>query len=152
MPVDSIFSPVRKVNYFVEDIRIGNETNIEKLTLEIWTDGSILPSDAVKNGADILMKKYFQFVNLEEVTNVVETNDSKGVSAEVYNTLVESLDLSSRTFNCLKRSGLNRVGDIIEFPLGPEMLKLKNFGQKSLDELEEKLQPFIKQVEEEGKE
>ena len=151
LPVDSIFSPVRKVNYFVEDIRIGNETNIEKLTLEIWTDGSILPSDAVKNGADILMKKFFQFVNLEEVTNVVETNDSKGVSAEVYNTLVESLDLSSRTFNCLKRSGLNRVGDIIEFPLGPEMLKLKNFGQKSLDELEEKLQPFIKQVEEEGK-
>ena len=98
-----------------------------------------------------MVQKYFQFVNLEEVTNVVETSDSKGVSAEVYNTLVESLDLSSRTFNCLKRSGLNRVGDIIEFPLGPEMLKLKNFGQKSLDELEEKLQPFIKQVEEEGK-
>ena len=150
LPVDSIFSPVRKVNYFVEDLRIGNETNIEKLTLEIWTDGSILPSDAVKNGADLLMKKFFQFVNLEEVTNVVESNDSKGVSAEVYNTLVESLDLSSRTFNCLKRSGLNRVGDIIEFPIGPEMLKLKNFGQKSLDELEEKLQPYIKQVEEEG--
>ena len=88
------------------------------------------------------MKKFFQFVNLEEVANVVESNDSKGVSAEVYNTLVESLDLSSRTFNCLKRSGLNRVGDIIEFPIGPEMLKLKNFGQKSLDELEEKLQAY----------
>ena len=87
---------------------------------------------------------------IRDSANVVESNESKGVSAEVYNTLVESLDLSSRTFNCLKRSGLNRVGDIIEFPIGPEMLKLKNFGQKSLDELEEKLQPYIKQVEEEG--
>ena len=152
LPVDSIFSPVRKVNYEVEDLRIGNETNLEKLILEIWTDGSILPSDSVKKGADLLMKKFFQFVNLEEVSTVADNIESKGVSAEVYNTLVESLDLSSRTFNCLKRSGLNRVGDIIEFPIGPEMLKLKNFGQKSLDELEEKLEPFIKKVQEESKE
>ena len=151
LPVESIFSPVRKVNYEVEDLRIGNETNLEKLILEIWTDGSILPSDSVKKGADLLMKKFFQFVNLEEVSTVADNIESKGVSAEVYNTLVESLDLSSRTFNCLKRSGLNRVGDIIEFPIGPEMLKLKNFGQKSLDELEEKLEPFIKKVQEESK-
>ena len=151
LPVDSIFSPVRKVNYTVDDFRIGNETNLEKLNLEIWTDGSVLPSDAVKNGADLLMKKFFQFVNLEEVSAVADSPESKGVSAEVYNTLVESLDLSSRTFNCLKRSGLNRVGDIIEFPIGSEMLKLKNFGQKSLDELQEKLEPFIKRVEEESK-
>jgi len=151
LPVDSIFSPVRKVNYEVEDLRIGNETNLEKLTLEIWTDGSILPSDSLKKGADLLMKKFFQFVNLEEVSAVADNTESKGVSAEVYNTLVESLDLSSRTFNCLKRSGLNRVGDIIEFPIGPEMLKLKNFGQKSLDELQEKLEPFIKKVQEESK-
>ena len=150
LPVDSIFSPVRKVNYEVEDLRIGNEINLEKLTLEVWTDGSILPSDAVKNGADQLMKKFFQFVNLEEVSTVTDSIETKGVSAEVYNTLVESLDLSSRTFNCLKRSGLNRVGDIIEFPIGPEMLKLKNFGQKSLDELQEKLEPFIKKVQEES--
>ena len=146
-----IKSHLNVLNYEVEDLRIGNETNLEKLTLEIWTDGSILPSDSVKKGADLVMKKYFQFVNLEEVSTVADNIESKGVSAEVYNTLVESLDLSSRTFNCLKRSGLNRVGDIIEFPIGPEMLKLKNFGQKSLDELEEKLEPFIKKVQEESK-
>jgi DNA-directed RNA polymerase subunit alpha len=151
LPVDSIFSPVKKVNYAVEDYRIGNITNLERLKLEVWTDGSTMPSDAVKSSADILMDKFFQFVNLEEKVTAAETPESSGVSAEIYNTVVESLDLSSRTFNCLKRSNLNRVGDILEFPLGPEMLKLKNFGQKSLDELTEKLAPFMKQFEEDNK-
>ena len=151
LPVDSIFSPVKKVNYAVEDYRIGNITNLERLKLEVWTDGSTIPSDAVKSSADILMDKFFQFVNLEEKVTAAETPESSGVSAEIYNTVVESLDLSSRTFNCLKRSNLNRVGDILEFPLGPEMLKLKNFGQKSLDELTEKLAPFMKQFEEDNK-
>ena len=151
LPVDSIFSPVKKVNYSVEDYRIGNITNLERLKLEVWTDGSTIPSDAVKSSADILMDKFFQFVNLEEKVTAAETPESSGVSAEIYNTVVESLDLSSRTFNCLKRSNLNRVGDILEFPLGPEMLKLKNFGQKSLDELTEKLAPFMKQFEEDSK-
>lgn len=151
LPVDSIFTPVRKVNYEIEDYRIGNITDLEKLHLEVWTDGSVLPSDSVRIASDILMNKFFVFKDLEEASTVIDSPDTTGVSAEIYNTLVESLDLSSRTFNCLKRSGLNRVGDILEFPLGPEMLKLKNFGQKSLDELSEKLQPFIKQVEEERK-
>ncbi|MBA30343.1 MAG: DNA-directed RNA polymerase subunit alpha [Dehalococcoidia bacterium] len=139
LPVDAIFTPIRKVNVDVENTRVGKRSDLEKLTLEVWTDGTIDPLNAVKNSSDLLMDRFFQIKEAKDRTEEIPTAVSTGVTPEIYNTLVENLDLSARTLNCLKRANLNRVGDVIAVPRS-ELLKIRNFGQRSITELFEKLE------------
>ncbi|MGI5978885.1 MAG: DNA-directed RNA polymerase subunit alpha [Oscillospiraceae bacterium] len=140
IPVDSIYSPVLKVNYAVENTRVGNKTDYDKLTLEVWTDKTITPRDAVSLGAKILCDHFTLFTDLSEtigsestVKEKVETQRDK-----VLEMTIEELDLSVRSFNCLKRANINTVEDLIG-KTQDEMMKVRNLGRKSLEEVEHKL-------------
>ena len=139
LPVDSIFTPVKKANFSVENIRIGERSDLERLTVEVWTDRTIDPVGAFKSSSNMLMDKFFEFTRIGVEDN---PNDNPaavlGITPEAYNTLVESLKLSARTLNCLKRAGINRVGEVLALPRS-ELLKIRNFGQKSINELFEVL-------------
>jgi DNA-directed RNA polymerase subunit alpha len=140
-PVDAIFTPVRKVNYSIERTRVGQMTNFERLTLEVWTDGSITPAEAVRQSAQILVDQLAVIIRLgQEVKDTGDTPPLVGVSIsqEEYDTPIERLELSVRAFNCLKRSGISKVGEVLQMT-EEELLAVKNFGQKSLDELIERL-------------
>lgn len=140
LPVDAVFTPVRKANFTVEPTRIGQRYDLERLVIEVWTDKTLSPIEAVQDSADLLMKRFYLFAKLDqEPSEELGPAAGLGVSPEVYNTLVETLDLSARTLNCLKRAGINRVGEVLSMPK-PDLLKIRNFGQKSLDELYEKLE------------
>ncbi len=142
LPVDAIFSPVRRVNYDVERARVGQKTNYDKLILEIWTDGSIRPEEAMSQAAEILMKHLIIIAGVSEesllppVEEEVEP-DPNALPPETYETPIETLDLSVRVFNSLKRTGITNVGEVLEMlDRGPDaMLAIRNFGEKSLDEL-----------------
>jgi len=140
LPVDAIFTPSRKINYNVERTRIGQVTDYERLVLEVWTDSTISPIDAVVNGANILFEHFFKISSLGKVTE--ENNDKATIAisipAENYNILVEQLELSSRTLNCLKRADLNKIGEVLELERS-QLLKIRNFGEKSARELYERL-------------
>ena len=140
LPVDAIFSPVRKVNYIVESTRVGQITNYERLVMDVWTDGSVNPVDAVKKGAELLMEQFFLFANADKAGEGTAERPSftATIPMEQYNTPIEKLDLSSRTLNCLKRSSINKVGQVLEIE-DAGLLKIRNFGTKSLNELKEKL-------------
>lgn len=138
LPVDAIFSPIRKVNVKVEATRAGQHTNLERLVFEIWTDGAISPMDAVRVAANQLMERFYLFSNLEKDAGVADGAAAIGLAAGPYNTPVESLGLSARTLNCLKRAGINRVGELLAMPK-KDLLRIRNFGQKSLTELYERL-------------
>jgi DNA-directed RNA polymerase subunit alpha len=140
IPVDSIYTPVLKVNYAVENTRVGNQTDFDKLTLEVWTDRTITPRDAVSLGAKILVDHFTLFTDLSEsigsrstVVEKVETQRDK-----VLEMTIEELDLSVRSFNCLKRANINTVEDLIS-KTQDEMIKVRNLGRKSLEEVEHKL-------------
>ena len=140
IPVDSIYTPVLKVNYAVENTRVGNQTDFDKLTLEIWTDRTISPRDAVSLGAKILVDHFTlsdRSVNSigskSTVVEKVETQRDK-----VLEMTIEELDLSVRSFNCLKRANINTVEDLIS-KTQDEMIKVRNLGRKSLEEVEHKL-------------
>jgi len=140
IPVDSIYSPVRKVNYTVENTRVGNRTDFDKLTLEVWTNKTISPRDAVSLAAKILCDHFTLFTDLSEkvgntstVVEKVETPRDK-----VLEMTIEELDLSVRSFNCLKRANINTVQDLIS-KTQEEMMKVRNLGRKSLEEVEHKL-------------
>ncbi len=140
IPVDSIYSPVLKVNYAVENTRVGNKTDYDKLTIEVWTDKTITPRDAVSLGAKILLDHFTLFTDLSEtigsestVKEKVETQRDK-----VLEMTIEELDLSVRSFNCLKRANINTVEDLIG-KTQDEMIKVRNLGRKSLEEVEHKL-------------
>jgi len=148
IPVDAIFTPVRKVNYRVEKTRVGQSTNFDRLILELWTDGTISPIDAVGQSADILMDQFALFSQMgrPEYTMPVPgalppgtaTGITMGMAPDRYNTPIEDLQLSVRAYNCLKRSGLMTVGQVLE-KSEDELLALRNFGRKSYDELRDKL-------------
>ena len=140
LPVDAIFSPVRKVNFIVESTRVGQITNYERLVIDVWTDGTVNPVDAVKKGAELLMEQFFLFANADKAGEGTAERPSftATIPMEQYNTPIEKLDLSSRTLNCLKRSSINKVGQVLEYE-DSDLLKIRNFGTKSLDELKEKL-------------
>lgn len=140
MPVDAIFTPIRKVNFTVEPVHVGRETSRERLCLEVWTDGTISPVDAVSQSADILIKQLSPFANYVAVSQVEAEKQLVRLSIpdEKYNIPVEQLDLSVRTMNCLRRGGISTVGEIISRG-EQELLSLRNFGQKSKQELEERL-------------
>jgi len=140
IPVDSIYTPVLKVNYTVENTRVGNQTDFDKLTMEVWTDKTITARDAVSLGAKILCDHFTLFTDLSDnVANrsmVVEKVEQH--RDQVLEMTIEELDLSVRSFNCLKRANINTVEDLIS-KTQDEMIKVRNLGRKSLEEVEHKL-------------
>jgi DNA-directed RNA polymerase subunit alpha len=140
IPVDAIFTPIRKVNYSVEPMHFGRETNRERLRIDIWTDGTMLPVDAISRAASILIEQLTPFVEYVKISQMKDEERLIRLSIpdEKYNMPVEQLDLSVRTMNCLRRSSITTVGELIA--KGPkELLKLRNFGQKSYQEIEDRL-------------
>lgn len=141
--IDSSFTPVGKVNFIVEKTRVGQTIDYDKLTLEVETNGTITPQEAVSDGAQILIN-YLNFFtelpNIEE-EQVIEVEDEEEIddNEQVLSLTLEELDLSLRAFNCLKRAGINTVGEIIEVP-EDELSKIKNFGKKSFIEVKEKIE------------
>jgi len=141
IPVDAIFSPVRRVNYRVEHTRVGQFTNFDRLVLEVWTDGTISPTDAVSNAAEVLADQFATFSRLgRPQPTMVGRGLGSGAALppDRYNTPIEDLNLSVRAYNCLKRSGLMTVGAVLE-KSEDELLALRNFGRKSYDELRDRL-------------
>jgi len=140
IPVDAIFTPIRKVNFTVEPTHVGRETSQERLYLEVWTDGTIPPADAISQGANILVEQLAPFVDYARISEIEEVKEFIRLSIpdEKYNMPVEQLDLSVRTMNCLRRAGIATVGEIISKG-ERELMALRNFGQKSKQELEERL-------------
>ena len=140
IPVDSIYTPVLKVNYFVENTRVGNQTDFDKLTIEVWTDNTMTAREALSIGAKILCDHFTLFTDLSEVASTGSTVVEK-VEKEpdtVLKMTIEELDLSVRSFNCLKRANINTVEDLIN-KTQDEMIKVRNLGRKSLEEVEHKL-------------
>ena len=140
LAVDAIYTPVDRVNMIVQNTRVGQITDFDKLTLEVWTDGTISAKEAVSMAAKLLNEHLNLFVDLSEETNVVEMmveKDEKG-KEKILEMTIEELDLSVRSFNCLKRAGINTVNDLIE-KSAEEMMKVRNLGKKSFDEVKEKL-------------
>ncbi|NCB73533.1 MAG: DNA-directed RNA polymerase subunit alpha [Clostridia bacterium] len=140
IPIDSIYSPVLKVNYAVENTRVGNKTDYDKLTIEVWTDKTITPRDAVSLGAKILCDHFTLFTDLSETIGSESTVKEKveTMRDKVLEMTIEELDLSVRSFNCLKRANINTVEDLIG-KTQDEMIKVRNLGRKSLEEVEHKL-------------
>jgi DNA-directed RNA polymerase subunit alpha len=144
IPLDSVHSPVKKVNYFVEQARVGQATDYEKLTLEVWTNGAVSPRDAV-GLASKLMKDHLQiFVNVEdedddeglETPPVQVSDEEKGALYEKLGKSVDEMELSVRSYNCLKNANIRTIGELVQ-KTETEMLKTKNFGRKSLNEIKE---------------
>jgi len=141
IPIDALFSPVLRVNYNVENTRIGQRIDYDKLTLEIWTDGSIMPEDALAFSAKILADHFAMFVNFKEaiVTEAVEEVDEEKMKMrEKLERSVEELELSVRSSNCLKQADIKSIGDLVQ-KSEAEMLKYRNFGRKSLKEIQDVL-------------
>jgi len=140
IPVDSIYSPVRKVNYTVENTRVGNMTDFDKLTLEVWTNSTITARDAVSLGAKILSDHLMLFTDLSDSLSSKSTVVEKAEAQrdKVLEMTIEELDLSVRSFNCLKRAGINTVEDLIE-RTEDDVMKVRNLGRKSLEEVINKL-------------
>ena len=140
IPVDSIYTPVRKVNYTVENTRIGQITDYDKLTLEVWTNGSIKPDEAISLGAKILGEHLNLFIDLSDQAKhteiMVEKEETK--KEKVLEMTIEELDLSVRSYNCLKRAGINTVEDLTN-KTEEDMMKVRNLGRKSLEEVLQKL-------------
>ncbi len=143
LPVDAIFSPVVRVSYEVEKTRVGQVANYDLLTLEIWTDGTIRPEEGLAQASQIVMQQMRPIagVSEESLLPVEEEKKEETITNEAYDTPIEHLDLSVRVFNSLKRTGITKVGEMIEMlNRGEEtMLAIRNFGEKSLDELKTQL-------------
>lgn len=152
IPVDSIFTPVKKVNYTVEDTRVGQVTNYDKLTLEVWTNGTIRPDEATSLAARVMMEYLNLFVsltdNVDDVEIVVEKEEDQ--RSKLLEMSIEELDLSVRSYNCLKRAGINSIGELTQ-KTDEDMIKVRNLGKKSLEEVKQKLGALgltLKQAEE----
>jgi DNA-directed RNA polymerase subunit alpha len=141
IPIDSIYTPVNKVNFSVEDTRVGNRTDFDKLTLEVWTNGTTEPVEAVALGAKILNEHLNLFIALTERVNEVEimVEKEEDVKEKVLEMTIEELDLSVRSYNCLKRAGINSVEELT-YKSDEDMMKVRNLGKKSLDEVQKKLE------------
>lgn len=137
IPIDSIFTPIKKVNYIVSHARVGQITDYDKLTLEVWTDGGVTPEDAVAYAAKILQGQFSIFINFEEETAIEPVEESKeerkAINENIYRS-VDELELSVRSANCLKNANIHLIGDLVQ-KTEAEMLKTKNFGRKSLNEI-----------------
>lgn len=144
IPVDSIFSPILKVNYKVTPTRVGNVTDYDKLTLEVWTDGSLRPEEAVSKAAGIMVAHLKLFQNIagtpvdEESVDETFTEQVEDESSKILDMTIEDLDLSVRSYNCLKRAGINSVADLVQ-KSEEDMMKVRNLGRKSLEEVKKKI-------------
>jgi len=144
IPIDSIFSPIQRVNYQITDTRVGNVTDYDKLTLEVWTDGSLRPEEAVSKSASIMVAHLKLFQNLagilpeEEVTDGTFTEVVEDSNAKIMDMTIEDLDLSVRSYNCLKRAGINNVSELVQ-KSEDDMMKVRNLGRKSMEEVKKKL-------------
>lgn len=143
LPTDAIFSPVSRVRYDVGQARVGQDTSFDRLVIEIWTDGTVKPEEALSKSAQIVMAhmRDLSGVTEESLMLAAAEEEEPKVTSEVYEIPIENLDLSVRVFNSLKRTGITNVGEVLEMlDKGPEaMLSIRNFGEKSLDELKERL-------------
>ncbi|WP_295632145.1 DNA-directed RNA polymerase subunit alpha [uncultured Mitsuokella sp.] len=145
IPIDSIFSPVKRVNYTVQDTRVGNVTDYDRLILEVWTDGSLRPEEAVSKAAGILVMHLKLFQNMDGLPEEEEEEEAsfpeeeEDNSSKVLDMTIEDLDLSVRSFNCLKRANINTVADLAE-KTEDDMMKVRNLGRKSLEEVKKKLE------------
>jgi len=144
LPVDAIYSPVRRVNWEVGSARVGQSTSYDKLILEIWTDGTIGPEEALSTGAKILIDHLRHLAGISEETLAAiseEMEEGRGLTSEMIETPIENLDLSVRVFNSLKRTGITTVGEVLELlEKGDEaVMSIRNFGEKSLEELRQKM-------------
>lgn len=140
IPVDSIFSPVTRVNYLVENTRVGQRTDFDKLTLEVWTDGTVAPKEAVSLAAHILTEHLALFTSLTETSNNTEilVEPKEDNKSNILDMTIEELDLSVRSYNCLKRAGINTVYQLTQ-KTEEDMMKVRNLGRKSLEEVQAKL-------------
>lgn len=140
IPVDSIFSPIRKVNYTVENTRVGQEMDYDRLILEVWSNGTITPEEAVSASAQIIIGYLKLFTDLTEKTAEPEPEPEQHVDEKdkLLEMPIEELELSVRSYNCLKRAGINTVGDLVQ-RTEEDMIKVRNLGKKSLEEVEKKL-------------
>jgi DNA-directed RNA polymerase subunit alpha len=137
IPIDSVHSPVRKCNYVVEAARLGQITDYDKLTVEVWTNGSVTPTDAIGLAAKLLKDHMTIFINFEEELEAASKEDSGSeIRNENLNRSVEELELSVRSYNCLKNANIQTIGELVQ-KTEAEMLKTKNFGRKSLNEIKE---------------
>jgi len=138
IPIDSVHSPVRKVNFSVEAARLGQMTDYDKLTLEVWTNGAISPQDAIGQAAKLLKDHMAIFINFEELPEQAEEPAERALNQmnEILNRSVEELELSVRSYNCLKNANIQTIGDLVQ-KTEAEMLRTKNFGRKSLNEIKE---------------
>lgn len=141
IPVDSVHSPIKKVNYFVENARVGQATDYEKLTLEVWSNGAVTPRDAVGLAAKLMKDHLTIFINIDEDEESEETpvelsEQDREVWAEKLSKSVDEMELSVRSYNCLKNANIRTIGELVQKSEG-EMLKTKNFGRKSLNEIKE---------------
>jgi DNA-directed RNA polymerase subunit alpha len=152
IPVDSIYTPVKRVNFTVDNTRVGQITDYDKLTIELWTNGTIRPEEAISLSAKILIEHFKLFMTLtdhaDNVEIMVEKEEDK--KEKVLEMTIEELDLSVRSYNCLKRAGINTVQELTERSMD-DMMKVRNLGKKSLEEVEQKLEALelsLKQSEE----
>jgi DNA-directed RNA polymerase subunit alpha len=138
IPIDSVHSPVRKVNYNVEAARLGQMTDYDKLTLEVWTNGAVAPQDAIGFAAKLFKDHMSIFINFEEVAEATEETTERGMdkAGDQLNRSVEELELSVRSYNCLKNANIQTIGELVQ-KTESEMLRTKNFGRKSLNEIKE---------------
>jgi DNA-directed RNA polymerase subunit alpha len=141
IPLDAIFTPMRQVNFTIEPIHIGQEGSRERLRLEVWTDGTISPADAISCAANILAKQLTPFVEYGQISRREEEKEAVrlSISDELYNMPVEQMNLSVRTLNCLRRSNIATMGELIT-KQEKELLALRNFGQKSKQEIDQRLE------------
>ncbi|USS85621.1 DNA-directed RNA polymerase subunit alpha [Fructilactobacillus myrtifloralis] len=141
LPVDSIYTPIERVNYQVEDTRVGQRDDFDKLTLDVWTNGSITPSEAISLAAKVLSQHLEMFVDLtdkaQQANVMVEKEESH--KEKMLEMSIEELDLSVRSYNCLKRAGINTVQELTDKSMA-DMMKVRNLGRKSLEEIEQKLE------------
>ena len=143
LPVDAIYSPVKRVNYEVEPARVGQMTNYDRLVMEIWTDGTVRPQDALSEAAKILVQhlSLIAGVSIDEVLQGAESEKGAGIPPEISDKPIEDLELSVRVYNSLKRTGISTIGDLLDMmeKNGGNLMSLRNFGEKSMTELKDKL-------------
>lgn len=138
IPIDSVHTPIKRVNYTVENSRFGGNAEVDKLNIEIWTNGAIAPADAIGHAAKLLKDHMSIFINFEELPEMAEETSERagGQMYEVLNRSVDELELSVRSYNCLKNANIQTIGDLVQ-KSESEMLRTKNFGRKSLNEIKE---------------
>lgn len=141
VPVDAIFTPIPRVNYVVENTRIGQATDFDRLLIEIWTDGTVKPGDALSHAAQVLVQYYQTIAEFNRLTQEQESPvvpAGLAIPPDVYDTQIEDLDLSTRTYNCLKRADITKVGQVLQMD-ERALLSVRNLGQKSMEEIRDKL-------------